>query len=458
MVWSVRSRVTALLSAIVAATAMAGACANPAAPPGGPPDDLPPMLLSVSPDVGDTSVRPRVVALQFDEVISETPKGAQDLADLVFISPRSGGVKVDWKRSRLEIRPDGGFRDSAVYTITIRPGIQDLRNNSIDSVTTLVFSTRGPIPQTSLTGVVFDWPAGRGARSSIVEALPVTDTTTSYITVADSVGRFVLRHVPQGQYIVRGFVDRNSNRTLERTELWDTVRVPLIDSAAVELYSFIRDTLPVRISEIAIQDSGRRVRLTFDKPLANEQSFTPPQFTFRSLPDSNPLPIRAVIVRTSAEQLAIDSTERSRRADSVAAVAAARDTIPKDSATLARTDSIARSRRLDSLAAVERAAREARRLAAQRGGRMPTRVDSTPPPKPSRPTPANEVLVILDAPVPSEARIMIEAADIVSLNGIVGTARRPYLTPKRDTAPARPARDTTPRPSPDSTARPPAAR
>jgi hypothetical protein len=142
----------------------------------------------------------------------------------------------------------------------------------------------------------------------------------------------------------------------------------------------------------------------------------------------------------------------------VAAVAAARDTIPKDSATLARTDSIARSRRLDSLAVVERAAREARRLAAQRGGRMPTRVDSTPPPKPSRPTPANEVLVILDAPIPSEARIMIEAADLVSLNGIVGTARRPYLTPKRDTAPTRPARDTTPRPAPDTTARPPAAR
>ncbi len=437
MRFGAKSRAALLVSALAVTTWLAGACANAIAPEGGPPDILPPLLVRVTPENGDTSVRPKVVSLRFDEVISETPKGASDLSGLVFISPRSGAVNVDWKRSGMDIRPESGFRDSTVYTITIRPGVQDLRNNGIDTAMTIVFSTRGAIPQTTVSGVVFDWPLGKGARNALVEAISVVDTTVAYIAVSDTVGRFAMRFIPPGQYIVRGFLDRNNNRTLERTELWDTVRIPLLDSAAVELYSFIHDTTPVRMTEIAVQDSGRRLRLTFDKPLAPGQLHTPPQFTIRSLPDSTPLPQRVVQVRTREQQLALDSTERKRRADSVAVAVAARDTIKLDSAAQARADSVARSRRLDSLAAVERAQRESRRLLTLGGTRAVARLDSTPPPKLSRPVPTTELLIIFDAPVPDNARLLVEAKDIVSLNQILGTARRPYLVPRRDTAATR---------------------
>lgn len=423
---AVRARVVALWTVVGTALYAAGACANPSAPPGGPPDDAPPLLVRVTPAIGDTSVLPKVVSLQFDEVISETPAGAPDLKGLVFISPRSGDVNVEWKRTRMEIRPKAGFRDSTVYTITVRPGIQDLRNNKIDSITTVVFSTRGPIPATAIKGVLFDWPAGRGARNALVEALSVVDTTVAYIGVTDSVGRFALRHVPAGQYLVRGFLDRNNNRLLERTELWDTVRIPLRDSADVELYSFIHDTMPVRMTEIVVQDSGRRMRLTFDKPLAIEQSFSPTQFSLRTLPDSTPMPNRVVIVRTRAQQAATDSIARQRVTDSVAA---ARDTVPPDSAALARQDSVARARRRDSIATVERNEREARRQLALRGGRPLPPVDSTPPPKMSRPVPGTELYIQFDTPLPYETRVIVEAQGIVSLNQIAGDAIRPLLTP-----------------------------
>jgi hypothetical protein len=423
---SVRARVVALWTVIGSALYAAGACANPSAPPGGPQDEAPPLLVRVTPAIGDTSVLPKVVSLQFDEVISETPAGAPDLAGLVFISPRSGDVNVDWRRSRIDIRPKSGFRDSTVYTITVRPGIQDLRNNKIDSITTVVFSTRGPIPATAIKGVLFDWPAGRGARNAIVEALSVVDTTVAYIGVTDSVGRFALRHVPGGQYLVRGFLDRNNNRQLERTELWDTVRIPLRDSADVELYSFIHDTMPVRITDATVQDSGRRMRLTFDKPLSLEQSFSPTQFTLRTLPDSIPMPNRVVIVRTRAQQQATDSLDRKRVADSLAAL---RDTVRPDSAALARQDSLAQVRRRDSIATAERDAREARRQLLLRGGRPLPPVDSTPPPKLSRAVPGTELFLQFDAPLPYETRILIEAKGIVSLNTIAGDAFRPLRTP-----------------------------
>lgn len=423
-----------IVSAWLGATWVAGACANASAPPGGPPDLVPPFLVAVSPENGDTSVAAKSVTLQFDEVISESPKGSSELADLVFISPRSGDVRVSWKRSRLEIQPSEGFRDSAVYTVILRPGIQDLRNNSIDSASTFVFSTAGPIPNTTVSGVVFDWPAGRGARAALIEATSVVDTTTTYIGVADSVGRFALKYVPPGQYIVRSFLDRNANRTLERTELWDTVRIPLLDSVDVELYAFIHDTTPARITAIAVQDSGRRMRLTFDKPLSLDQLFTPPQFTLRSLPDSNPMAQRVVQVRTAQQQIALDSTERARKADSVRAEAAARDTIPPDSAALAREDSLARVRRRDSLLTIERARQDARRQLRLTGG-PPPEVDSTPPPEMSREKPTTQLLIVFDSPVPSEARVVVEAKDMLTLTGVLSTARRPFLVPKRDTAP-----------------------
>ena len=70
------------------------ACANQGAPPGGAPDLAPPMLLKVTPENAAVGAKLNAMVLQFDEVISETPIGAKDLTDLVFISPRSGVPKV----------------------------------------------------------------------------------------------------------------------------------------------------------------------------------------------------------------------------------------------------------------------------------------------------------------------------------------------------------------------------
>jgi hypothetical protein len=416
--------------------AVAASCANPSAPPGGPADLLPPQLLRATPASGDTSVRPRVVELVFDEVISETPAGAPDLAALVFVSPRSEKVRVDWKRNRITIRPSEGFRDSSVYTITLRPGLQDLRNNRIDSLTTFVFSTRGPIPASVINGVLFDWPAGRGVRGGLVEAVPAGDTTVAYVAVTDSVGRYALRHLPRGVYLVRGFADRNNNRRLERSELMDTVRLALGDSTGTDLYAFIRDTTPPRLASLVLQDSGRLLVATFDKPLSPTQVLVPDQFALYALPDSTPLPVRALRVRTRRQQALADSLEAKRRADSLAAV---RDTARPDSAAQARADSLARRRRLDSLAGVERAQREQRRLLTLRGGRPLPPPDTTPPPRPAREIPGTELLVLFEAPLPENTRVLVEARGITSLNGVVGAPARPLLVPRRDTT----RRDTT---------------
>lgn len=431
------------VGALVGLALLGTGCANQAMPPGGPPDDAPPLVLSITPRDSSVGKVPGAVVVQFDEVVSETPRGARDLRDLVFISPRSGIPRVKWERRRLEIRPGTDWRPNTVYAVVIKPGIQDLRNNGLDTTIRLVFSTGGPIPDTEVAGVAFDWVAGKGAPNTIVEAIgPVVGKdSTIYQVAADSSGRYALRHLPPGPYLLRAFVDRNGSRTIDPLEAWDSASVTVAARAQADFYAFPHDTVGVRIATVAVEDSNRAIRVTFDKPFVPEQRF--PLEAVRVLrPDSSRVGVR--LVQTKLEKLRADSLATKAKADSAAAKAAA-DSTP---AQRARADSVGRVRRADSVAAAERAAREAERREARRTGRPPRRVDTLPAPTMQRPALTTEVVVTLETPLAPQTQYRVEMADVRSLSGTVRSPSRTVTTPRaprdsaarRDTAAAR--RDT----------------
>ncbi len=408
----------------VASAAMAGACASPGIPPGGPPDVTPPRLLAIAPATMTVGAKVKELELRFDEVISETPKGQSGLAQLVFISPRVKETEVSWHRNRLTIKPKGGWKPNTVYSVQIASGIQDLRSNAIDTALSVVFSTGGAIPATSVTGIAFDWVAGRVASKALIEA--IAKDSTAYQVLSDSLGRFNLRHVPMGEYVIRAIVDRNSNRLLDPTEAFDTVRVALTQRADVELYAFPHDTVGLRITEVQAppQDSLRVLRLVFDKPLAPDQLLTNPQFTLKRADSTS---IGVVLVQTVAERARVDSVRRKAREDSIAAAA------PRDTSALARAraDSAAVRRRADSVAAVDRAAREARRLAALRGGRPASTIDTTPAPKMKRPVVSAEIFLTLETPLEPGTPYSLRVGGVRSLSGTVKSPSRAFRTPNR---------------------------
>jgi hypothetical protein len=431
------------VGALVGLALLGTGCANQAMPPGGPPDDAPPLVLSITPRDSSVGKVPGAVVVQFDEVVSETPRGARDLRDLVFISPRSGIPRVKWERRRLEIRPGTDWRPNTVYAVVIKPGIQDLRNNGLDTTIRLVFSTGGPIPDTEVAGVAFDWVAGKGAPNTVVEAIgPVVGKdSTIYQVAADSSGRYALRHLPPGPYLLRAFVDRNGSRTIDPLEAWDSASVTVAARAQADFYAFPHDTVGVRIATVAVEDSNRAIRVTFDKPFVPEQRF--PLEAVRVLrPDSSRVGVR--LVQTKLEKLRADSLATKAKADSAAAKAAA-DSTP---AQRARADSVGRVLRADSVAAAERAAREAERREARRTGRPPRRVDTLPAPTMQRPALTTEVVVTLETPLAPQTQYRVEMADVRSLSGTVRSPSRTVTTPRaprdsaarRDTAAAR--RDT----------------
>lgn len=261
---------------LLAASAAYAACASPGMPPGGPVDTEAPVLIAVAPESGSVRTSPRAVVFRFDEVVSERPAAAPSLTNFFIISPQEGTHVVDWSRSEINVRPRRGWRANTTYTVTLLPGMTDLRGNVSREGAVVVFSTGAEIPQTRLSGRAFDWSAGTAAVNALVQA--ITPDSMIYSAVADSSGIFTIAHLPPGQYLLQAIMDDNRNRALDPRERFDSTTIVLQDTLSVDLLAFVRDSIPPRLASVTAQDSVT-VRLNFDLPLEPAQPFDLQQFT-----------------------------------------------------------------------------------------------------------------------------------------------------------------------------------
>ncbi len=378
---------------ITAVIALAAACASPGMPPGGPTVSAFPRVIVTLPDSNAVNVRPNKVLVRYDDVIAEQANGG-DLSKSVLISPWDGEPRVEWRRTGMTIRPHGLWRTNTAYTITILPGIGDLKSRPIPTGYVLRFSTGPTIPNTAIRGVAFDWVGGRALPKATIQAIDAKDSTLFFITVADSTGRYELTTVPPGEYLVRAIDEKSANRILEPREPWDTVRVTLTDSARADLYMYVHDTLPPRISEIRLSDSVT-IAIVMDKPLKPG----------------------VAIPATVARVVTTDSTVLN-----VVSVLTALE----EQAERAKADSIARSK--DTTArAVEPAGPPRRTIDPTR--RRDT-VPTLPPPEMKRAKPTTELAIKMAAPVKPGATYRVTLTGLRNLLNIEGTTTRLLIVPK----------------------------
>jgi hypothetical protein len=402
------------------------ACAQQGFPPGGPPDKVPPKLLKTTPDSGARNVSEKEVNLQYDEVLNERPSGASSLDGLVLISPRDGQPRVGWHRTRLSVRGRKDWKANTTYTITVLPGISDLRGNADKTGVELVFSTGPEIAGASISGVVFDWPAGHPAPNALVEAISHPDSTV-YIERADSIGRFTIPHMPPGSFTVYGWLDANNNRDRDPHELFDSAQVELQDTARVELLSFIHDSVGAHVATVDVRDS-LTLRATFDKPVDPKQPFDTAHFTLRAA-DSSIVPITSI---TSAREIDKQRSDSMARSDSIRA----------------RTDTAFRRQyQAQHRLPTDSASRRALRLSAELATLLP-----------SKPIPVTDLLIAIPKPLTPGATYRLDARDMHNLMGISATSTRTFSVPKP--APPNPKDSTRTGAHPDSARarlRPPAA-
>ncbi|HWL39412.1 MAG TPA: Ig-like domain-containing protein [Gemmatimonadaceae bacterium] len=376
---------------------LTAACASPGMPPGGPPDVAAPEILSIVPDSGRTGVSPRAVVFRFDEVVSERPPSATNIADLFLISPRDGAPRVSWDRDAIAVRPRRAWRSNTAYTVTMLGGISDIRGNVRNRGASTFFSTGPTLPRTRISGQLFDWVSGSVAASAMVESFVAPDSSHAWVGVSDSSGRFSLEHVPPGRYLVRGFVDRNRNRGIDPGEAWDSVSVALTDSSAIELFLFAHDSVAPRIRDLTSVDSVT-LRAQFDRPVDPAQQLSPANFAVVG-PDSVAVPI------VSAFAPAVDTSAVAPAAVAPTAGVPARP--PARSPVGARRDT-----------AVAQVAM-------------------------SRPRPITQVVIRLARPLTPGATYRVRALGLRGLTGVTGDSERTHVAPA---AAPPPAADTTARP------------
>ena len=354
-------------------------------PPGGPVDRIPPKILSIVPDTNATNVTQRELTIHFDKVINERPAANQatTLADLVFISPRKGKPDVDWHRHDLVIHQPHGWLPNTAYTVTILPGIADLRNNVRREMTTIMFSTGPTIPKTSISGTIFDAIRGNVEPGALIEAVAHGDTSLVYVTAADSSGRFTLRGLAPGTYLVRGYVDQNNNRGLDRIEAFDSTTVQLKDSSRTEFLTFVHDSTGPRLGTVDATDSVT-IRATFDTPLALNQRLDSTTFALIA-PDSSRIPLKSIV---------------GIREDTIGQV---HDTTPKQVDTLTLPP--------DSSADT-----------------LPKRLPVVLP-KPTRPLFIHAVIVTATAPLRPKTEYHLRAINIYGANGVLATSDHAFTTP-----------------------------
>lgn len=426
------------VGALLAAALLAG-CASAGDPPGGPPDHDPPRILSAAPDSGAVLQRPPGdVEIVFDEVVSERIAATRpDLDGAVILSPDTGLSRVSWHRNRLTVRPHGGFKPGRIYRIELLPVITDLRQNRMKEGRLIVFSTGPAIPAASLHGVIVDWAGGRAGASALIEAVLFPDSLR-YRSLADSTGSFTLPQVPAGHYLVYGTIDQDGNRLRGAREAFDTVRVVLTDTAAVEFFAFVHDTTGPRIRTAEFVDSIT-VRLTFDRPL--DPSLTLDTTMIQVIPTTDSTRrLRVLLVATPA---GLDSL-RAREAAAREAADTTRQRRPPPSPAAAPLPPVTAPPAPGAPGAP---------------ARPPVPRDSTPAVRmlARRPAPTDTRLIRLAEALVPDSRYVIVVDGARSLSGVTGAARAQLNVPRpRRETPARGRRTPadTARPAADSTRAP----
>jgi len=218
----ITSRLSDLIGLILPTTiliSMLLSCAEVADPPGGPEDKQGPFVMGSEPQNGsvDTPISDQVT-IYFSETIKAPSSGKT-----VYISPRlDEDPEVKWKSDRLIVNFPDSFLPNQTYIVSVAAGVVDLRGNKMDSSLTVAFSTGSDIAHGALSGILYNEKGSykAGGTIALYGEKQITDSTifdsiyAEYLTQSATEGAFELSYLPDGDYLLLAFDDRNGDERL----------------------------------------------------------------------------------------------------------------------------------------------------------------------------------------------------------------------------------------------------
>lgn len=212
-------------------------CARQSAPTGGPKDTIPPVLTKSYPAQNQTNVKGQEVELTFSEMIAlANPK------EQIIIAPTTTNTyEVTNRNNRVILKFEKPLEDSSTYSINFRDAVHDVTEKNPVENLQLAFSTGTYIDSLTISGKVEVLQTGSIPKEATVAIFPVNDTLSifkhkpQYLTKSNKEGKFILRNLKPGSYIIYAIEDKNRNLVADsRTESYAFLSTPITLSSNVD--------------------------------------------------------------------------------------------------------------------------------------------------------------------------------------------------------------------------------
>ncbi len=209
-----QSFLSILAPAVVLVFVLLAACANPGSgPDGGPFDELPPRIVSLSPQLGQKNASPKRIVLNFDEYIK-----VADAQEKIIVSPpqvNEPEIKVGGKRISVVLRDT--LKDSTTYTVDFSDAIEDYNEGNPMGNFTYYFSTGSRLDTMEVSGHVLK-AEDLSPVKGILVGLHSNLSDTAFrrlpfdrVARTDVEGRFCIKGVAQGEYRIYALNDQDKD-------------------------------------------------------------------------------------------------------------------------------------------------------------------------------------------------------------------------------------------------------
>jgi uncharacterized protein (DUF2141 family) len=250
---------------------LSAGCAKIEAPPGGPVDKTGPSLISTYPTDRAIGVgKSEKITIQFSENVDH-----KSVEQSIFISPHLAiKPKYKWHGRTLDIIMPDSLKDSTTYIINVGANVVDLRNNKMANSQTFAFTTGSEIAGGEIKGTILqDGKPSTGISIGLFEKWMTSFDSIypPFLTQSGNNGEFQLPYLPDGDYFILAFNDKNKNNLFDygKEPYGLSDRNPIISAMAPSAkinFQMIKegvDTGPISIVSITVTaDHLIRARLS----------------------------------------------------------------------------------------------------------------------------------------------------------------------------------------------------
>ena len=250
------------LSLIVFLGLVLGSCASRVQPNGGAKDTKAPKLISSEPANESTLFKGDKITLNFDEFVELKDGGT----GIIVSPPLTNPPDISLKGKSIQIRFKETLDTSTTYNITLGKSVTDITEGNALTEMGFAFSTGTTIDSMRISGIVNDAYTNKPSKGVLVmlyneqnDSLPYKKTPR-YFGRTDEQGKYTIRNIKKGTYLIFALDDANSNYLFDQPD----------EKIGFQMNPILIDTANLSNNNLRIslenQTRQRLLKNTFEQP------------------------------------------------------------------------------------------------------------------------------------------------------------------------------------------------